>query len=379
MHNRIYLDNGSTSWPKAPGIGNTILDFLEHNGTNIARGGYQEAYATEWKIDETRRKLANLLGDGAHPECVTFTLNVTQALNYLIKGLFQKGDHILVSSMEHNAVMRPLVQSKIPFSRIPSDREGRMQTDQIEEMITPKTKAIISTCASNVSGTIQPISILQELARKHHLLLILDAAQGLPYLDLNKVGADAIAFTGHKGLLGPQGVGGMMLTPALANQIAPLIAGGTGSMSDSELIPPFLPDKLEAGTQNIPGILALSSALEFIEREKTILQENEQNRLEELLEGLKAIKEVTIIGPKTIKERVPIISIDIQGRDNADIADMLSQRGIQTRVGLHCAPIAHKSLGTFPTGTIRFSPGPFTTKDEITYTLDALKEIVQAT
>ena len=375
MHNRIYLDNGSTSWPKAPGIGDTIRNFLEQNGSNIGRGGYDEAYTTEAMIGEVRNKLAKMAGDEHHPECVTFTLNVTEALNFLIKGLFSPKDHVLVSSMEHNAVMRPLVQSHTRFSRIPADQEGRMRIDAVERLITPTTKAIITTAASNVCGTIQPLARLKEIAKEHHLLLIIDAAQGLPYLDMKGLEADAIAFTGHKGLLGPQGVGGMILTPQLAHAIDPLVSGGTGSMSDSEQIPPYLPDRLEAGTQNLPGILALGTALDYLAQHAEELKTNEQARTQELLEGLKKIPQLAIIGPKTMEERVPIISIDVPGKDNADIADLLAQQGIETRVGLHCAPIAHKTLGTFPRGTIRFAPGPFTSKEDIETTLQELKDI----
>lgn len=378
MHNRIYLDNGSTSWPKAPGVGDTIKNFLEQNGSNIGRGGYDEAYTTEAMIGEVRNKLANMAGDGHHPECVTFTLNVTEALNFLIKGLLSPEDHVIVSSMEHNAVMRPLVQSHTKFSRIPADQEGRMRIDAVERLITPTTKAIITTAASNVCGTIQPLARLKEIARKHHLLLIVDAAQGLPYLDMKGLEADAIAFTGHKGLLGPQGVGGMILTPQLAQAIDPLVSGGTGSMSDSEQIPPYLPDRLEAGTQNLPGILALGTALDYLEQHAEALKANEQARTQELLDGLERIPQISIIGPKAMDERVPIISIDVPGKDNADIADLLARQGIETRVGLHCAPIAHKTLGTFPRGTIRFAPGPFTTKEEIETTLQVLQHIVRA-
>lgn len=376
---RVYLDNGSTSWPKAPGIGDTIKKFLETNGSNIGRGGYREAYETEDAVGEVRDALARLCGYAGHPECVAFTMNVTMALNFLIKGLLTPEDHVLVSSMEHNAVMRPLVQEGIPFTRIPADREGHMETARLEELVTPRTKAIICSAASNVSGTIQPLEILGSFARRHHLLFLIDAAQGLPFLDigLEDLGASAIAFTGHKGLLGPQGIGGMVLRDDLARTIDPLVAGGTGSASDSEHIPPYLPDRLEAGTPNLPGIMALGTALTYVERRKQEIREEETRTCRALLEGLTAIPGIAIVGPKGMEGRVPVVSIDVPKRDNADVADVLAARyGIETRVGLHCAPSAHKTLGTFPKGTIRFSPGPFTTMEEIAYTIAALREIM---
>lgn len=375
---RIYLDNGSTSWPKAPGVGDTIADFLSGNGSNINRGSYADAYETEERVVSVRQALGSLFGC-SDPRFVSFTLNVTEALNFLIKGLFHHDDHILVSSMEHNAVMRPLIQSGIAFTRIPADRQGHMIVKGIEELILPTTKAILVTAASNVSGTIQPLQTLSDIARTHHLLFLVDTAQAVPYLDLSGLTADAFAWTGHKGLLGPQGVGGLVLSTHLAEMIDPLVSGGTGSFSDKETIPTVMPDKLEAGTQNLPGILGLGTALSFLATQKTKLRENERDMGSLLLEGLLSNKKISLAGPPSMEGRVPVFSIDVPDRDNADIAFTLSSRyGIETRVGLHCAPAAHKSLGTFPKGTTRFSPGPFTTKDDIQTTLEALKEILDA-
>jgi selenocysteine lyase/cysteine desulfurase len=281
--------------------------------------------------------------------------------------------------MEHNAVMRPLIQSGIAFTRIPADRQGHMIVKGIEELILPTTKAILVTAASNVSGTVQPLQALSDIARTHHLLFLVDTAQAVPYLDLSGLTADAFAWTGHKGLLGPQGVGGLVLSPQLAEMINPLVSGGTGSFSDKETIPTVMPDKLEAGTQNLPGILGLGTALSFLAAQKTKLRENERDMGSLQLEGLLSIKKISLAGPPSMEGRVPVFSIDVPDGDNADIAFTLSSRyGIETRVGLHCAPAAHKSLMTFPKGTIRFSPGPFTTKDDIRTTLEALKEILDA-
>lgn len=375
---RIYLDNASTSWPKAPGVGKAITDFLSGNGSNVNRGAYSHAYATEEQVMETRQMVASLFSI-PDPRLVTFTLNVTEALNFLIKGLFQPGDHLLVSSMEHNAVMRPLVQSGFPFTRIPSDSQGRMLVDHLEDLITPQTKAIITTAASNVCGTIQPLAELSEFARHHHLLFLVDTAQAVPYLDLCGIHADAFAWTGHKGLLGPQGVGGLALTEKIASTIDPLVSGGTGSFSDKETIPTVLPDRLEAGTQNLPGILGLHAALTYLKAHGKKVKEREYQTGGALLEILMEQPGVSLVGLPTMEGRVPVFSITTPGNDPADVAFSLADRyGIETRVGLHCAPSAHTSLGTFPGGTIRFAPGSFTTDEDILATKEALKELIHA-
>ena len=250
--NTIYLDNGATSWPKAPTVASTLASFITEEAVNIGRGGYDRAYETAGRIDECREKLGAFFG-APEDRNVTFSLNVTHALNTLIAGLFTKDDHVLVSGMEHNAVMRPLSHLDIPYSIIPCDREGRIHLEQIPHLINGKTKAIIMTQASNVTGTIQPIKELSSIAGKYGLLLLIDAAQ-LPLsnpLSIIKDNLDAIAFTGHKSLLGPQGVGGLVLSDRLAKEVKPW-RGGTGSKSDLLEMPDFLPDKFEAGTQNLP-------------------------------------------------------------------------------------------------------------------------------
>ncbi|MCR5732278.1 MAG: aminotransferase class V-fold PLP-dependent enzyme [Sphaerochaetaceae bacterium] len=375
MARRIYLDNSSTSWPKAPGIGDVIKTYLEENGSNTNRGTYQEAFSVMENLLETREELASFFNT-KHSENVVFTMNVTQAINFVIKGYFTKEDHVIVSSLEHNAVMRPLVQCGIPFSRIPADRDGNMDISAVPSLITERTKAIIVTGISNVCGVIHPLDALSEIAKKHKLLFIVDGAQSLPYFPITLDMADAILFTGHKGFLGPQGVGGMVLSSFLAENLDPLISGGTGSMSDSEEIPPFMPDRFESGTQNLPGLIGFGSALSYVLKNREGLKKNELLQTERLLEGLKSIDKIRIVGPSCIEKRGAVISIDAIDKDNAVIADILSREfGIETRVGLHCAPNAHKTLGTFPHGTIRFSPGPFTKEEDIDDTLTALREL----
>jgi len=377
---RIYLDNASTSWPKAPGIGEAMDQFLTLSGSNIGRGGYAESYDAEEKVLETREKVAELLG-GDKSENVIFTLNATEAMNFAIKGLFTREDHLLVSSMEHNAVMRPLTEEGIPYTKIPSDKEGHLLLSKMDALLTNKTKGIIVNAASNVSGTIQPIEEIADYAMKHHLLFVIDGAQAIPHVPLNLSGlnAAAIIFAGHKGLLGPQGTGGLMLGEEAAGIIKPVISGGTGSMSDSLTMPQFFPDRLEAGTMNIPGIIALGVALDYLKENEKRLKDNEHKRAEELLEGFSMIPGIIIPDPNIGEKRTPVVSIDIPAMDNADVAATLAGKyGIETRVGLHCAPEAHKALGTFPKGTIRFSPSGFTTKEETEETIKAIKEILHA-
>ncbi len=378
MSKRIYMDNSSTSWPKAPGVGDVVRNYIEENGCNLNRGTYEGAYSAMEIILEARENLADFFLS-PRSENVLFTLNVTEALNCAIKGLFGRSDHLIVSSMEHNAVMRPIVQKGIPFSRIPADRDGIMDLSAVESLIDRNTKAIISTGLSNVSGTIQPVMELGEIAHAHGLLFILDGAQSLPYNRATLESADMICFTGHKGFLGPQGVGGMVVTDEVAERMEPLVSGGTGSLSDSEEIPPFLPDRFEAGTQNIPGLIGFAHALSFVLPRLALLKDHEMKMTELLIERFRTLDGVGILGPEDMERRGAVVSIDIADRDNGLVSARLAEEyGIETRVGLHCAPNAHRTLGTFPQGTIRFSPGPFTSSDEIEETYGALKEILQS-
>lgn len=372
---RIYMDNASTSFPKAPGVAQTMSDFILNNGCNINRGDYQQAYEAADMVFDTRQRLASLF-NAPKSENVVYTANVTTALNFLIKGLFRPGDHVLVSSMEHNAVMRPLVQLEhrgVTFSRIPCTEQGELQLGMIDEMIAPNTKAIIMTHASNVCGTIMPLAEVGEIAHRHGLSLIVDAAQtaGILPIDMTAMQIDALCFTGHKGLRGPQGTGGFIISDELAQRLEPLISGGTGSMSDSEEIPRLLPDRFEAGTLNLPGIAGLHAALD------SVCLERQESQTCRFLEGLRKIPDIALKGLDRPQERVAVFGVDFLRRDNAQVAASLDERyGIMTRVGLHCAPAAHKTLRTFPAGLVRFSFGHSTTMEDVEYTLEALREIV---
>ena len=375
---RIYMDNAATSFPKAPGIGDVIKTFLEQDCINLNRTNSPKGISVFDRLYHLRETIASLFGLST-PESVCFSSGITESLNQVIKGLFTPEDHILVSACEHNSVMRPLVQNRIPFSRIPCDSQGYLITGEIKKLILPNTKAMIICAAGNVSGAIQDIETIAQIAHESGLLLFIDSAQAIPNININmdKLHIAGIAFTGHKGLLGPEGTGGLALQKSIAMKIPPLISGGTGSQSDSEEIPTTLPDRLEAGTQNIPGLLALDKSLSYIVENRDILLENERKMTESLYEGLSAIPEIRIVGAPLDRPRTSVISVVSESRDIAEISAFLSERyNIDTRVGMHCSPSSHKTLGTFPEGTLRFSPGPFTTEDEVNTTVKALREIM---
>ena len=375
----IYLDNASTSWPKAPLVAQEVSSFITECGCNIARGGYERAYEAAAKVETCRNQLATLFGS-TKPRNIAFTLNVTQALNTILVGLFTKDDHILVSGMEHNAVMRPLVQHHIPYSIIPCDLQGRLQVSAIEPLIQHNTKAILITQASNVCGTILPVAEVAQICKTKGLLCLVDAAQGSPYetLSMEAMGIDAIAFTGHKALLGPQGTGGLVLTDSLAHSIRPFVAGGTGSLSHALEMPSFMPDHLEAGTQNLPGIIGLSAGLNYHLEHADEIKAHEKRITEHLLEYFLSDNRIKVLGLSSAEERTPVISVDFTSFDNAQVAFQLQTiAGIETRVGLHCAPLAHRTLQTFPRGTVRFSMGYANTIDEIDVTIEACKEALQ--
>ena len=385
--NRIYLDQASTSFPKAPGVAQAMMDYLTMNGSNVNRGCYSSAYSAEEVIYETRQLLAELF-HFSRCKNVIFTSNVTTSLNFILKGLLKPGDHILVSAMEHNAVMRPVVQLAacgISFDRIPCRRDGSMILEQVEPLIRPETKAIVTLHASNVCGTRMPLTALGEICQRHHLYFIVDSAQtaGIVPIDMTASHIDALAFTGHKGLRGPQGTGGFLVTEELAQQMEPLISGGTGSVSHTEEIPDFLPDRFEPGTPNLPGIFGLHEALLFLKSQNYMQTsyEKEEALTSYFLQQLFALddteKHIRVIGKKDLTGRNAVVSIQTPEIDMAQVAWQLdSEYGIMTRVGLHCAPNAHKTLGTYPAGTIRFSFGPENTQEELDAAIYGLKKIL---
>ncbi|RBP42245.1 aminotransferase class V-fold PLP-dependent enzyme [Garciella nitratireducens] len=379
----LYLDHAATSFPKAPGVVESMSNYLIEVGSNVNRGVYQSSFNAENILFETRELICELF-HFQKPENVVFTKNITESLNVLIKGILHKNDHIIVSSMEHNAVMRPLNALStrgVSFSKVPCNKYGELNPEDIKKYIQPNTKAILMTHASNVCGTILDLVKVGKICKEKGFYFIIDTAQTAGFLDIDyeKLNADAIAFTGHKGLLGPQGIGGFIIGEDMANQMNSLIQGGTGSLSEEETQPDYMPDKFEAGTLNIPGIYGLNASLKYILKTglKTI-REKELYILKYFLDELSNLSALKIIGKKHLKERTAVVSIDIPQEDTGEIAyELFKDFGIMTRCGLHCAPSAHKTLGTFPHGTIRFSFSHHNTIKDITYTIDALNQIMK--
>ena len=372
---KIYLDQAATSFPKAPGTAEAVYRYMRDCGCNVSRGSYAGAYSAEELVYDTRILLCRLFGCGdADSKKVVFTINVTESLNVLLKGLLRPGDHVLVSSMEHNAVMRPLGQlakQGIRVTRVPCAGDGSMDPADLEARIEKDTKAVVMLHASNVCGTVLPAAEVGAICRERGIRFILDTAQtaGTLPVDMNAMGIDALAFTGHKGLLGPQGTGGFLIREDLAAETEPLITGGTGSISHTEDVPDFLPDRFEAGTLNLPGIAGLNASLAWLLAQpagsilahELALTGRFLGHMEELEEdGL-----LRIVGKRSTEGRTGVVSIVPAGKDPAELAFRLDEEyGIATRVGLHCAPAAHRTLGTWPQGTVRFSFGAFNTEAE---------------
>lgn len=381
---RIYLDNGATTFPKPKEVADAVYEYMTNCGANINRGGYQDAYDLEGTVFETREMLVKLF-DGSDCKNVVFTKNITESLNVVLKGFLRPGDHILCSSMEHNAVMRPLVQLEkigVEFDRIPGTTTGELALSKVESMIKKNTVAIVMTHASNICGTINPLKEVGEICQRHGLKFIVDCAQtaGVIPVSMKDMHIDALCFTGHKSLLGPQGIGGFLLDEDMISRINPLLSGGTGSISHTEEIPDFMPDRFEPGTMNIPGIIGLHASLKWLEdKGLSAVAEHELGLTKRFIDGLIPLEKdglIKIIGLTGIDNRVGVVSIQTLSVDCADAAFRLDfEYGIQTRVGLHCAPNAHKTLGTFPTGTIRFSFGNFNTEAEVDAAIKAVTEI----
>jgi len=385
---KIYLDNGSTSFPKAPGVAEAMKSFLEQNGYNINRGGYEESYKVSDIVLETRSMMAEMFHLGERKEKnVIFVPSVTYGLNFVILGLLKPGDNVIITSMEHNAVARACESLKnkgVDVTVAECERDGMLNFESFESSFKENTKLVVACHASNVSGTIQDAEKIGEIAKKNGAFFLLDGAQsaGTVDIDFEKFHLSALCVPGHKGLLGPQGIGAMILSDEIACAIEPLVLGGTGSISDSLMMPDFLPDKFEPGTINLPGIIGLNSSLKYIRKEgNDKILSHERKLAQKFVEELHLMdprgEKIRIIGNNDFTKRVGVVSLDFLSMDNGDVAFRLeSQYGIMTRCGMHCAPLAHKTLGTYPEGTVRFSFGYFNTDDEVKAASDAIKEII---
>ena len=383
----IYLDQGATSYPKAPGVGMAMANYIDNIGASINRGSYGKAMEVGNLAIRLRERACKLFAF-QNPGHVIITPGASIGLNMLIMPLFQEGGHVIISPLEHNAVRRPLeilLQRKehpISLSTFPYDLGLDGDFSPLENLIRPNTKAVIMLHASNVSGEIFPVEAIGKICKEKGIDFILDASQsgGHIPIDFEKMNLSALVLPGHKGLLGPQGIGLTLLREGFAKKLPPYLFGGTGSVSESLTMPGFMPDKFEPGTPNIPGIYGLEKALQFIEETGVEVIEAYTKQLHQrFLEGLYEIKGKNLIRipGKEGRENSGVVSIDFCTMDNALVCNRLASRyGIMTRQGLHCAPMAHQCFGTEKSGTVRFSFGFFNRMEEIDRTLLAIQEIL---
>jgi cysteine desulfurase family protein len=379
----IYADNAATTFPKPEVVGNAVCNYIQNIGTNVGRGTYQSAYDSSRVVYETRELLCNIFKFD-NPSNVIFTMNITESLNILIKGMLRPGDHVIISSMEHNAVIRPLnspLLQGIEITKLQCTIEGYLNPFDIEKNIKENTKLVILTHASNVCGTILPIKEIGSICKKRSIAFFVDTAQtaGILPIDMTDYNISALAFTGHKGLMGPQGIGGFILSEGFENKIHTLIEGGTGSFSESEIHPDILPDKFESGTMNIPGIYGLNAAIKFINSiGMDVIRNKEEELSRKFLNNILNIEGVKLSGLHKVEGRTAVFSINFDNIDNSEAGFILDRDyGIMTRVGLHCAPSAHKTLNTFPSGSVRFSFGYFNTMEDIDYISNALQKLAK--
>ena len=378
----VYLDNASTSFPKPKAVSDSIYNFLTNVGGNAGRSNHSNALESNRSIYNTRETIARFFNFDKL-ENVIFTNNITSSLNILLNGILKKGDHVITSSLEHNSVIRPLWNLKekniIDLSLIKCDKSGIIDVENFRSLIKENTKVVILTHASNVIGTIQPIKDIGNICKKEGIFFILDSAQsaGVLPIDFKEFNLSALAFTGHKSLLGPQGIGGFIINDKLNDICSPLILGGTGSLSHSLIQPDFLPDKFESGTLNIPGIIGLQEGIKFIQNEglNSIYEHNSFLR-QYLINELSNIKNYSLYGDLSPDKGTSCLSISHKKLDVSELSFILdSDFGIKNRSGLHCSPLAHETIGTNPEGTVRLSIGYFNTLDEIKYTIDSLNKI----
>lgn len=383
----IYLNNAATTYPKPPSVPLAMVDFIERQGANLSRGSASDRdLSTMDAVMECREKLAAFFG-AQDSSCVTFTPNVTESLNVVLKGFLEPGMRVVTSSMEHNGVIRPLrrlEKSGVRVDVLWGDFAGRVDPAKLDDLMSAGGKndpvdLVVFSHASNVCGTLQDIQALADVCSSRAVPLVLDIAQtaGHVYIDISKLHGAALCFTGHKGLYGPQGTGGIVWSQDFAEKCKPLIEGGTGSFSHEEIQPEALPDKFEAGTPNLPGIAGLNAALDFIESTGMDKISDAVNHLGRMLyERLAAIPGLKIYGSGYGSPMLPVFAVNFDSVDNARVAHILSSEyGIETRPGLHCSPLAHKTLGSFPQGALRISPGYFNSEDDISAAAKALEDI----
>lgn len=377
----LYFDNAATSWPKPEATPAAMDRYLREIGASPGRSAHRLSLEAGRIVLEAREAVAQLLG-ADDPFRIVFTKNATEALNIVLRGLLKPGDHVITSSMEHNSVMRPLRALEaegVAVSVIPCSARGELDPGDIPTAIRPTTRAILLTHASNVTGTILPVREAGRIAREHGLILIVDAAQtaGAVPIAVEEMRIDLLAFTGHKALFGPPGTGGLYIKKGLETQIRPLMTGGTGSRSEFEEQPSFLPDKFESGTPNTIGLAGLGAGVSWIlARGVAAIRTREELLTARFIGGLQGIPGVTLTGPVDPSSRTAVVSFNIAGLLPSEAALELDERfAIMARPGLHCAPAAHRTIGTFPRGTVRFGFGFFNTEAQIDTALEAIRNL----
>lgn len=375
-----YFDNSATSFPKPKQVIDKMVEVMTEYGANPGRSGHRLALEAGRGIYETREKLSKFI-NSKDAMNVVLTRNATASLNLAIKGLLKNGDHVVTTTMEHNSVLRPIMKLKetigIEVTILQADIQGQIDLKELEEAILPNTKLVVTTHASNVIGTIYPIEEIAKIVHSKNAIYLVDASQSAGYLpiDVEKMELDMVAMTGHKGLLGPQGTGALYIRDGII--LDSIEEGGTGSKSYEFKQPDILPDKYESGTPNTPGIIGLGEGIDYIEKfglENIV--EHEWKLTKRFMDGIKDFKFINIYGPSVDQKRAPVVAINIGEEDSSEISNILDEEfDIATRPGLHCAPLAHKTIGTFEQGVVRFSFGYSNTIEEIDHAIESIKKI----
>jgi cysteine desulfurase family protein len=381
---RIYLDNAATSWPKPEAVYSAVDHYMRELGAPAGRSAYHHAGEVERRVNEARQRVATLLG-APQAKQIIFTSNGTDSLNLALHGLLREGQHVVTSECEHNSVLRPLRELEetrgVRVTRVPCNGAGLIDPDDVASAAEfPNTKLIALVHASNVTGALQPLEEVGQMALRYNIRFLVDASQSVGHLPVSvmDLAADMLAAPGHKGLLGPLGTGILYIAPGTDMRLLPVRQGGTGTQSESDQQPKAMPDKFESGNHNVPGIVGLNAGVNYLaERGLDEIRQHEKELTAKLLDGFRSIKGVTIYGPGNADQQLGVVSISIAGYDPQEVATMLdSTYSIQVRSGLHCAPLMHQSLGTASSGgTIRFSLGPFNTAAQIDATVEAIGEI----
>lgn len=378
----IYMDNAASSWPKPPTVIEAMKDCLLHYAANPGRGSHKMAVAASRVLFECRKNIATLFNI-KNPNCISFAMNTTMALNQAIHGYVEPGDHVICTAIEHNSVRRPLEFLKkhknVQLTYIPVDSSGYMNMETFKESFRNNTKLVICNHSSNLLGTITPIEKIVEVCKKKNVTILIDAAQTAGHLeiDVEALGIDMVAFPGHKGLLGPQGTGGLYIRPEM--ELEPFLLGGTGSQSEMIEQPVVRPDRYESGTPNTVGIAGLNEGVKFILKETVqAIHKKEWELTQQLMQELQGEANIEILGPALGEDKTGIVALNITGIDASEIAYKLDRTyNIAVRAGYHCTPLTHESMGTLNQGAVRFSVGYFTSSHDIEESVRAIKELAR--